>query len=119
MTRLSKVMKARQNESGDDGGNSMGGEMKTVVDVETTVSMHVDEETGRRYRYNEATGHTEWLSDDDDGSEAAQENIGESKQRTKTLFRMFVDGDGNVYYEIVETGEVVWDMPDNGELVEM
>ena len=116
MKRLSKVMKARQNESGDDGGNSMGGEMKTVVDVETTVSMHVDEETGRRYNYNKATGQTQWLSDDDDGSEAPQENVGESKQQTKTLFRKFVDDGGDVYYENMETGEVVWDLPDDGAL---
>ena len=113
-------MKARQNESGDGGGgNPMDGEVKTVVDVKAAVSLHVDEETGRQYSYNEATGHTQWFSDDDDGSEAPQENVGESKQRKKTLFRKFVDGAGNVYYEIVETGEVVWDMPDNGELVEM
>ena len=55
------------------------------------------------------------LSDNDDGSEEApQENVGESKQQTKILFRKFVDNDDAVYYEIVETGEVVWDMPVNG-----
>ena len=85
-------------------------------DVEAAVSMHVDEETGHRYSYNKATGHTQWLSDDDDVSEAPHEEVGESKQQTKTLFRKFVDDDGNVYYENAETGEVVWNLPEDGEL---
>ena len=34
--------------------------------VEVAVSMHVDEETGRCYSYNEATGQTQWLSDEDE-----------------------------------------------------
>ena len=115
MKRLSKVMKARQNESVGGGDTSLDGELETVLDVKAAASMHVDEKTGRRYSYNEATGHTQWLSDNDDGSEEApQENVGESKQQTKILFREFVDNDDAVYYEIVETGEVVWDMPVNG-----
>ena len=115
MKRLSKVMKARQNESVGGGDTSLDGELETVLDVKAAASMHVDEKTGRRYSYNEATGHTQWLSDNDDGSEEApQENVGESKQQTKILFRKFVDNDDAVYYEIVETGEVVWDMPVNG-----
>ena len=116
MKLLSKAMKARQNEFGDDGGNSLGEDVKTIVDVETPVSMHVDEETGRRYSYTEAPSHTEWLSDDNDGSEAPQENVVESKKRTKRLFRKFLDEDDDVYYENVETGEVVWDLPDDGKL---
>jgi hypothetical protein len=35
--------------------------------------MHVEEETGRRYSYNAAIGHTQWLSD-----EATIEEQGES-----------------------------------------
>ena len=113
MKRLSKVMKARQNVLGDD-GNSV--EVKTVLDIKAAVSIHVDEKTGRRYTYNKATGHTQWLSDDDDGSEAAHENVGESTQQTKKLFRKFVDDDDAVYYQNVETGEVVWNLPGDGEL---
>jgi len=41
-----------------------------VLDVEVAVSMHVDEKTGRRYSCNEATGQTQWLSDDDEVDEA-------------------------------------------------
>jgi hypothetical protein len=119
MKRLSKVMKARQNESGGGSGNSMDGEGKTVLDVEAAVSMHVDEETGRRSSCNEATGQTQWLSDDDDVSEATQEEAGESKQPRKRLFRQFVDDDEAVYYENVETGEVVWNLPEDGEVVEL
>ena len=93
--------------------------MKIELDVEAVASMHVDEETGHRYSYNEATGHTQWLSDDDDVSEASHEEVGESNQHTKRLFRKFVDDDGDVYYENAETGEVVWNLPEDGELVKL
>ena len=111
-------MKARQNESGGGDGNSMGEEGKTVLDVKAAVSMHVDEKTGHRYSYNEATGQTQWLSSDDDGSEATDEEMGETKQ-TKTLFRKIVDDDDGVYYENMETEEVVWKLPEDGELEEL
>ena len=111
-------MKARQTEPVGDGGNSMDGEVETVLDVEAAVSMHVDEKTGHRYSYNEATGHTQWVSDDDDGSEATDEEMGETKQ-TKTLFRKIVDDDDGVYYENTETGELVWTLPEDGELEEL
>jgi hypothetical protein len=120
MKRLSKVMKARQNVLGD-GDNSV--EVKTVLDIKAAVSIHVDEKTGRRYTYNKATGHTQWLSDDDDGSEATHENVqvGESTPQTKKLFRTVVDDDDDVpvYYENMETGEVVWNIPDDGKLAEL
>jgi hypothetical protein len=92
MKRLSKVMKARQNESGGGSGNSVDnstdGEVKTVLDVEVAVSMHVDEKTGRRYSCNEATGHSQWLSGDDDVNETTQEEAGESRMEATdvTLF---------------------------------
>ena len=111
-------MKARQTEPVGDGGNSMDGEVETVLDVAAAVSMHVDEKTGHRYRYNETTGHTQWVSDDDDGSEATDEEMGETKQ-TKTLFRKIVDDDDGVYYENTETGELVWTLPEDGELEEL
>jgi len=44
---------------------------------------------------------------------------GDEVQHTKTLFRKFVDDDDDAYYENVETGEVVWDLPEDGELVEL
>ena len=111
-------MKARQTEPVGDGGNSMDGEVETVLDVEAAVSMHVDEKTGHRYSYNKATGQTQWLSNDDDGSEATDEEMGETKQ-TKTLFRKIVDDDDGVYYENTETGELVWTLPEDGELEEL
>ena len=40
-------------------------------------------------------------------------------KKTKTLFRKFVDDEENVYYENVETGEVVWDLPKEGEVEEL
>jgi len=76
MKRLSKVMKARQNESGGGGGDggddSMGGEdeeMKTELKVETAVPIHV----------NATAGQTQWLSDEDqeDGTILVLEEQGE------------------------------------------
>ena len=66
--RLSKVMKARQVESAaaGGGGNLMDKEMTTNSEVETAVTIHVDEETGRRYSYDAATGQTQWLDKDDE-----------------------------------------------------
>ena len=114
-------MKARQHESGDDGGNSMGEEVKTVVDVEAAVSMHVDEETGRRYSRNEATGHTQWLSDDDGVNEAPTEEQGEKKQESskKQSFRKIVGDDNAVFFQNIETEETVWKVPKNGDLVDL
>ena len=74
----------------------MDGEVETVLDVKAAVSIHVDEKSGRRYRHNEATGHTQWLSDDDEEDEEDEATIElqvESTQRNeeKTLFRAFFD----------------------------
>jgi hypothetical protein len=122
MKRLSKVMKARQNESrggGGGGGDSMGGEngeiqMKSVDTAD--VSMHVDEKTGRRYSCNEATGQAKWLSDDDEEGEATQ---GETKNHStkRKLFRRIVGGEEDDYFVNVETEEAVWYVPEDGEEV--
>ena len=104
------------NDTNDDNGID---DDNAVLNVEAGVSMHVDEETGHSYSYNEATGHTQWLSDDDDVSEATHEGVGESKQETLRLFRKFVNDDSDVYYENAETGEVVWNLPEDGELVKL
>ena len=109
----------------DGGGPSMAGEVKTVSDVEAVVSMHVDEETGRRYSYNEATDEatdeTQWLSNDDEEDEVTIEEQGESKQRNRKRpsFRKLVSDKNEVYYQNVETGEDVWKMPEDGELLEL
>ena len=47
--------------------------------------------------------------------------MGKSYQRhfkgaKRKKFRKFVSDDDDVYYENIETGEVVWDMPEDGEL---
>jgi hypothetical protein len=99
----------------------MAGEVKTVSDVEAVVSMHVDEETGRRYSYNEATDETQWLSNDDEEDEVTIEEQGESKQRNRKRpsFRKLVSDKNEVYYQNVETGEDVWKMPVDGELLEL
>ena len=105
--------------SGVAGGGVMGDEaVETVSDVEAADSIHLDEATGRRYSCNEATGDTQWL--DEDGSDAAtnEEENERKQQETRKMFRKFVNDDDNVYYENMETGEVVWDMPEDGELGE-
>ena len=109
MKRLSKVMKARQKES--DG--LVDEEVKTATD-----SIHVDAATGRRYSYNEATGETQWLDEDEVNEIATNEEESDTKQETRKMFRKFVNDDDDVYYENMETGEVVWDMPEDGELGE-
>ena len=47
-------------------GSFMGGEVKTVAEVETAVTIHVDEETGRSYSYDAAADQTQWLEGDDE-----------------------------------------------------
>jgi hypothetical protein len=105
----------------DGGGPSMAGEVKTVSDVEAVVSMHVDEETGRRYSYNAATDETQWLSNDDEEDEVTIEEQGETKQRNRKRpsFRKLVSDKNEVYYQNVETGEDVWKMPVDGDLLEL
>jgi len=76
--RMSKVMKARRNESFGGGGSSMEGEVQTVLNVEAAVTIHVDEVSGRRYSCNTATGHTQWLSDDDELDDTTIEEQGDS-----------------------------------------
>jgi hypothetical protein len=64
-------------------GGVRGGEANTVLDVEAAVSIHVDEVSGRRYSYNKVTGHTQWLSDEDEGDEATVEEQGESTNKIR------------------------------------
>ena len=96
--RLSKVVKARQNDLGGSSGGegtSLGGEVKTVSDAEDDVSMHVDEETGQRYSYVAAT----WLSDDEEvEGDTMDEGQGERKQESarRISFRKIVDDDNAV-----------------------
>ena len=113
MKRLSKVMKARQNESG--GG---GGEVKMELGVKAGVSMHVDAKTGRRYSYDASTGQTQWLSDKE---ETTIEEQGEKKQESskRHSFRKIVGGDNVVFFQNIETEETVWEVPKNGDLVEL
>jgi len=118
--RLSKVMKARQYESGGGGGddaiNVDGEDGKTTIelDVEAVVSMHVDEETGRHYSHNAATGQTQWFSDDDEKDGATHEEPGERQQESSTrriLYRKIAGDDNAVIFQNVDTGESVWAMP--------
>ena len=44
---------------------------------------------------------------------------GDEVQHTKSLFRKFVDVDDDAYFENVKTGEVVWDLPEDGTLAEL
>ena len=58
--------------------------------------------------------------DDDEEDGTIIEEQGESEQRNtkRPLFRQFMSDEDEVYYENMETGEAVWKMPDNGDLVE-
>jgi outer membrane protein assembly factor BamB len=118
--RLSKVMKARQNEAGESSGRSIEEEVETVSDVDNVV--FVDVKTGQHYSYNAATGQTQWLDVEEGGEEDGTtiEEQGESKQnnRQRRSFRKLVSDQNEVYYIDVETGEDVWILPEDGELVE-
>ena len=94
-----------------DGGNSMGEEVKTVLDVEAAVTMQVDA----------ATGQTQWLSDDDEGDETTIEEQGEKKQESskRQSFRKILGDDNAVFFQNIETEETVWEVPKNGDLVEL
>ena len=109
----------RTSHGAGSGGSSTGGEAKTVSDVEAAVSYHVDEETGNRYSYDPATGQTQWLSADDEEEESTIEEQGEKKQESskRQSFRKIVNEDNAVFFQNVETGENVWNMPKNGDLV--
>jgi hypothetical protein len=121
--RLSKVMKARQYESGGGGGDDAinvdgeDGKMTIALDVEAVVTMHVDEETGRRYSHNAATGQTQWFSEDDEKDGATHEEPGDRQQERRILYRKIAGDDNAVFFQNVETGETVWTMPKNGDLV--
>ena len=120
--KLSIGARVKRNSYVAGGGDpSMAGEVKTVLDVGAVLSMHVDEKTGRRYSYNEATNQTQWLSNDDEEDEVTIEEQGESKERNRKRpsFRKLVSDENEVYYQNVETGEGVWKMPEDGELLEL
>jgi hypothetical protein len=129
-SRMKKVRKKlsigarvkRKSRVGD--GGSMGGEVK--MDSEVVVSIHVDEETGDRYSCNEATGQTRWLSDGDEEDETTIDEQGERKQGERKLesgrrqsFRKIVGDDNAVFFQNIETEETVWEVPKNGDLVEL
>jgi hypothetical protein len=100
-------------------GGLMGRKAKTVLDVEDAVSVHVDEETGHRYSYDAVAGQTKWLEEGDEEDGTALEEQGETKQRNKkSLFRQLLSDKDEVYYENVETGDVVWVIPKDGDLLE-
>ena len=98
------------------------GKMKIELNVEAVVSMHVhvDEETGRRYSHNAATGQTQWFSDDVEKDGATHEEPGERQQESSTrriLYRKIAGDDNAVFFQNVETSETVWTMPKKGDLV--
>jgi hypothetical protein len=117
--KLSIGARVRRNSHVGDGG-AMGGEVKkTNSEVDTAVTIHVDEETGRRYSYDAAAGKTQWLEEEDEKN-ILQKQEGETKTRNKKrpLFRKLVGDKNEVYYENMETGDVVWMLPKDGDLVE-
>jgi len=122
--KLSLGARVKRQSHAGGGDNLMGGEVKMVSGTEADVSIHVDEETGDRYSYNEATGQTQWLSDDDeeDKVEATMEMEEQQSERKeestrRISFRKVVDDDNAVFFQNVETGETVWNMPKHGDLV--
>jgi hypothetical protein len=97
--RLSKVMKARRNSQS------------------TSVQVHVDKATGRRYSVNTATGKSTWL--DEEGEGASSPNKPEKRAVTKRQSFKTIKGENGTYYQNVDTGDTVWKVPKGGEIIEM
>ena len=122
-SRMKKVRKklsigARVRRTSHVGGGSMSGEVKTVLEVGTADSIHVHAETGRRYSYNAETSETKWL---DEGEEQGGATQSETKNHStkRQSFRKIVGDDNAVFFQNIETEETVWEVPKNGDLVEL
>ena len=116
--RLSKIMRSR--------------DVAATNNVET-----FSDGTGRRYSYNRTTKETVWLDEevvdeeeegthsiqidiDDEESGATNEEQGERKQRNskRESFRKCVgDNIDDVYYKNVETGNIVLELPEDGDMI--
>ena len=105
--RLSKVMKARR--------NSHSSTQLPVVDPE---QVHVDEATGRRYSVNTITGESVWIDEEGEGSASSLNKPEKSAVSKRQSFKQF-NGETGTYYQNVETGDTVWEVPKGGEIVEM
>ena len=116
--KLSIGARVRRNSHVGNGG-ALGGEVKkTNSEVNTAVTIHIDEETGHRYSYDAAADQTQWLEKEDETT-ITQEGETKTRNKKRPSFRKLVGDDENeVYYENMETGEVVWMLPKDGELVE-
>ena len=95
----------------------MGGEVKTVSEVGTADSIHVDAETGRRYSYNAETNETKWLAEDEDEQGGATQGETKNHSTKRKSFRKIDGGEEDDYFVSVETGEAVWYVPEDGEEV--
>ena len=71
----------------------------------------MDAESGRRCSYNEETGVTEWLTDEEEGK------VTQKTHRKKKSFRKIETIKDGLYFVNVETGEPVWNVPADGEIV--
>ena len=104
--RLSKVMKARRNSQ------------STSVPVVHPEQIHVDEATGRRYSVDMNTGKSAWLDEEGEGSASSTNKPEKSAVSKRQSFKQF-NGETGTYYQNVETGVTVWEVPKGGEIVEM
>jgi hypothetical protein len=118
MKRLSKIMRSRH--------------VAAASNVDT-----ISDGTGRRYSYNRTTKEKVWLDEEvvdeeeegthsiqidiaDEESGATIEEQGERKQRSskRKSFRKCVgDNDDDVYYKNVETGDIVLELPEDGDVI--
>jgi hypothetical protein len=117
MKRLSKIMKSRH--------------VAAASNVET-----FSDDTGRRYSHNKTTKEKIWLDEEvvdeeedthsiqvdiaDEESEATIEEQGERKQRSskrKSFLKCVGDNDDDVYYKNVETGDIVLELPEDGDMI--
>ena len=102
--RLSKVMKARRNSH------------STKLPVVDPKEVHVDAATGRRYSVNMNTGESTWLDEEGEGDASSVNKPEQSAVSKRKSFKQF-EGETGTYYQNVDTGGTVWEVPKDGEIV--
>ena len=103
--KLSIGARVRRNSQGGSMGGEVKTEVKTVSEVDTADSIHVDEISGRRYSYNKKTDQTQWLADDDKEGEAPQ---GETKNHSAADSIHVDERSGRRYSYNKETDQTQW-----------
>ena len=95
---------------------SMWRQVKTVLEVDTADSIHVDEVSGRCYSYNKETNQTQWLTDDNqDDDEKGEATQGETKNQSAADSIHVDETSGRRYSYNKKTDQTQWLEDDDEE----